>query len=461
MTDKNLTIAEWPHDLTAEIRKSLVESNRTLVVLDDDPTGTQTVYDVPVLTVFDSEILKSAITDAPPVLFILTNSRSMTEAQTKELHSDLAMRLREVAEATGRRLEVISRSDSTLRGHYPLETDTIAEVWPEQGDLTLVMPFFAEGGRLTIDGQHYVCDGDSMLKAHETPFANDAVFGFKHSYMPDWVEEKTNGLVEADDVVVIPLGTIRTEGTEGVQRILDNAPPNSVCVADSATDQDAAVVAAAVGQCSRSIMARVAASYVRARAGLVKQPLLASDQLCDDSSNGGLVMVGSHVPKTTAQLNYLLDNNPSIERLELSIAAILEDAEAVTDSTVLNLNNQLSAGKSCVVYTSRDLVTGGSDSENLKISTTVSGCVSGIVSRLEVRPKYLVAKGGITSSDIATKSLKIKLAIVAGSILPGIPVWRLGEEAKYPGMHYVIFPGNVGGDEALATAVSKLDGASQ
>jgi uncharacterized protein YgbK (DUF1537 family) len=68
----------------------------------------------------------------------------------------------------------------------------------------------------------------------------------------------------------------------------------------------------------------------------------------------------------------------------------------------------------------------------------------------------LIAKGGITSSDIATKSLKVKLAMVAGSILPGVPVWKLGEESLFPGMHYVIFPGNVGGDDALSLAVAKF-----
>ena len=76
--------------------------------------------------------------------------------------------------------------------------------------------------------------------------------------------------------------------------------------------------------------------------------------------------------------------------------------------------------------------------------------------RLEVRPRYLIAKGGITSSDLATKGLGVKRARVLGQILPGVPVWELGPETKFPGLPYVVFPGNVGGPEALQDAVQKL-----
>lgn len=459
MTDKHLTIPEWPHDLTDEIRTELVGSRRTLVALDDDPTGTQTVHDVPVLTVYDLESLTEVIEDIqPPLLFILTNSRSLAEYQTQEMHATIAERLNVVAQTTGQQIELISRSDSTLRGHFPLETDTIADVWPEQADLTLVMPFFKEGGRLTVDGQHYVCEGKQLLKAHETPFAKDRVFGYQHSYMPDWVEEKTRGRVKADKVVLIPLEVIRKEGPDAVEKILDDAPRGAVCVADAAADSDAAVVAAAVGKSSRRIMARVAASYVRARAGLVQRPLLTPKQLAGESGAGGLIMVGSHVPKTTAQLEHLKQRFPELLTIELDISEILADSTLVVKRTVAKLNESLAADQDTVVYTGRKTIAGANDDETLRISNVVSKCVSDVVAGLKVRPRYLLAKGGVTSSDIATKSLGVTLATVEGSILPGVPVWRLGEESKFPGMHYVIFPGNVGEDSAVGDAVAKLNG---
>jgi uncharacterized protein YgbK (DUF1537 family) len=79
-----------------------------------------------------------------------------------------------------------------------------------------------------------------------------------------------------------------------------------------------------------------------------------------------------------------------------------------------------------------------------------------IVRQLERRPRYLLAKGGITSSDIATRGLGIRRALVLGQILPGVPVWQSGPESRFPGMPYIVFPGNVGGVEALAEVCKQL-----
>jgi uncharacterized protein YgbK (DUF1537 family) len=354
-------------------------------------------------------------------------------------------------------LEVISRSDSTLRGHYPLETDTLSAAWPGLADLTLIMPFFAEGGRLTIEGQHYVCQGDQQTPAHETPFARDPVFGYQNSFLPKWVQEKTTGRVAAADVVVIGLQDIRQGGPERVRAILDQAALNAVVVADSATDQDAYVVADGVGRSSRKVMARTAASYVRARAGLERRPLMSGADL-RGTGDGGLTVVGSHVPKSTAQLAALRNGLPELVAIEIEIDAVLANAENVVETISASVNESLTDDRDVVLFTSRKLKTGLSDQENLEISSVVSACVSGIVGNVSARPRYLIGKGGITSSDLATKSLRVKLATVAGSILPGIPVWRLGAETRFPGLNYVIFPGNVGDDNALLAAVQKLRG---
>ncbi len=447
---------EWPDELTGPIRESLLSSGRTIVVLDDDPTGTQTVYDVPVLTCFDVETLAQELATQPPLLFLLTNSRAMTGSDSKELHQTIIAALKQAAVATKREVELISRSDSTLRGHYPLETDVIADHWPEQAELVLMMPFFQEGVRLTISGQHYVGEGDALVPAHETPFAHDAVFGFQNSHLPDYVEEKTNGRVLAQDVVLIPIEVIRNAGPDGVCQILDDAPVGSVCVADGVTDKDAQVIAMAVGQSSRTILARVAASYVRARSGLAQKELLTKEQLSSDGETGGLVVVGSHVPKTTAQLNVLLGDNAACTSVELSVDDVLQDAELAVASIKSQVEDSLRSGKNVVLYTSRKLIGGHGEKDNLKISQSVSASLVGIVQQLKVRPRFLIAKGGITSSDIATKALGTKRAMVAGSILPGVPVWKLGDETLFPGIHYVIFPGNVGGDDALLKAFQKL-----
>ena len=75
---------------------------------------------------------------------------------------------------------------------------------------------------------------------------------------------------------------------------------------------------------------------------------------------------------------------------------------------------------------------------------------------LEIRPRFIVAKGGITSSEVGTKGLRVRRARVMGQILPGVPVWQTGPESRFPGLPYVIFPGNVGDENALRNAVEKL-----
>lgn len=75
---------------------------------------------------------------------------------------------------------------------------------------------------------------------------------------------------------------------------------------------------------------------------------------------------------------------------------------------------------------------------------------------LSVCPRYLIGKGGITSSDLDSEALGVRKAQVFGQIIPGVPVWRLGKESKYPGLPYIVFPGNVGDADALASAIKIL-----
>ena len=53
---------EWPSDsLSEQVAEEVRSSGRVVVVLDDDPTGTQTVHDVPVLAEWTGEALASAL----------------------------------------------------------------------------------------------------------------------------------------------------------------------------------------------------------------------------------------------------------------------------------------------------------------------------------------------------------------------------------------------------------------
>jgi uncharacterized protein YgbK (DUF1537 family) len=174
------------------------------------------------------------------------------------------------------------------------------------------------------------------------------------------------------------------------------------------------------------------------------------------------------VPTTTRQLEraFALDG---VRSVEVSVRRILESGsrEEELGRVVEEVNGSLSSSE-VIVYTSRELVTagageaGGAGLSNFEIGASVSGALVEVMRRVDraLPLSFVVAKGGITSSDIATKGLEVRRAEVAGPLLPPgiVPVWILPDENAFPGLPYVIFPGNVGGPDSLALAIEALRG---
>ena len=450
---------EWEGDPLLEIQAALKDKPGKLVVLDDDPTGTQTVHDITVVTCWDVDTLREALSTRQNGFYVLTNSRALTEDDSKALHREILANLKTAANGTP--LTIVSRSDSTLRGHFPAETDTIDKI-SGPFDLTVVAPFFEAGGRLTIDDTHYVVEGGELVPAHETPFAQDKVFGYQNAYLPAWVEEKTRGKVAANSVISIDLQTIRLKGPNGVRQSLEAAPRGSVCIANAVTQRDMEVFAAGALQfesTGRSILYRSAAALAAARLGLKLQPPLEEGFAIRRTDSGGLIVAGSYVPKTTEQLQ-ALDSIDTVEKIELDVAALLElaDESTLIEELSRRLNETLHSGKDALLFTSRKLVSTDDDKENLSIGRRVSDTLIKIVRNLQESPRFIIAKGGITSSDVATKGLEIRVATIIGQLIPGVPIWRSQKESRFPDLDLVVFPGNVGGPQALREAYEKISG---
>ncbi len=70
----------------ALLSEELAQSAQKVVVLDDDPTGVQTVHGVPVYTDWTPQTVRQAFEEPGRMFFILTNSRSMTVPQTSAAH---------------------------------------------------------------------------------------------------------------------------------------------------------------------------------------------------------------------------------------------------------------------------------------------------------------------------------------------------------------------------------------
>ena len=164
-----------------------------------------------------------------------------------------------------------------------------------------------------------------------------------------------------------------------------------------------------------------------------------------------MIIVGSHVKKTTAQLEEL-KKIPSVAFIEFDVS----DLGAV-DKIIQQAEENISHGKTTAIYTSRKVLDVGDAEKNLAASVKISDALTGIVNRLKIRPKFLIAKGGITSSDVGTKGLGVKKALVLGQVAAGIPVWKIGAESKFSGMSYIIFPGNVGAVDTLKKIVEMLN----
>jgi uncharacterized protein YgbK (DUF1537 family) len=446
----------WPGETTARLQQACEVLRRKLVVLDDDPTGTQTVHNVAVLTEWTVARLAEALSAEATLFYVLTNSRSLAEDKARELNRQIARNLTAASRQVATGFTVISRSDSTLRGHYPAETDALTEALGYTPDATLIIPAFLEGGRYTVDNIHYVEQGRELLPVSATPFALDPYFGFKHADLRSWVEEKTRGKVAADEVASVTLDEIRASGPDGVCQQLVHLEPGAVCVVNALVRRDLEVVALAAAEAEmqgKRFLFRTAASFVPVFAGLPAKPLLEPAELRTANGEGGLIVVGSHVYKSAAQLEYLLTQS-SAAPVELRVPRLVD--VSTVGQEVARARNEverlLDRGQDVVLYTSRDVVAGTDAEDGLRISTEVSDGLVQVIRGLRTRLRFLIAKGGITSSDIAVRALNVRQARVLGQLLPGVPVWRLGQESRFPDMPYIVFPGNVGETDALLRA---------
>jgi uncharacterized protein YgbK (DUF1537 family) len=431
-----------------------------IIVLDDDPTGSQTVHSCQLLTCWDAATLQAALLDDSPLFFVLTNTRGMDAARaasvTREVCGNLKLALADLA-AGGRVFNPIfvSRSDSTLRGHYPVETDVMAD---ELGgfDAHFLTPAFFEGGRITRDSIHYLIVNSVPTPVADTEFARDSVFGYRHSYLPDYVEEKTAGRIKASEVERYTLADVRGDVFARLMALQDNR----CCVVDAETQTDlnhfADQLQTAAAQGKRFLF-RSAASLLTALAKLPPQPVAAEAMHAYVHNNKpGAVIVGSHVKKTTAQLEKLLEE-PGIAALEVDVDRIQPERSDLLTDVLAKAAAAHAEGRTAVIYTSRAERQFPDQATRLAFGEAVSAFLMDVVRGLPISLGFLISKGGITSNDVLSDGLALKTATVLGQIMPGCSVVRCpADHPRYPNLPVVIFPGNVGDDAALATAYQRL-----
>jgi len=433
-----------------------------IIVLDDDPTGSQTVHSCLLLTRWDVATLRAALDDTAPLFFILTNTRGMNAARAADITRAVCLNLKTALTermAAGRPLNpiLVSRSDSTLRGHYPVETDVIAA---ELGgfDAHFLIPAFFEGGRITRDGVHTLLVDGRPVPVHETEFARDSVFAYAHSYLPDYVEEKTGGRIRANDVERFRLAEIRSGCLPRLLALRDN-----VCaVVDAEQQSDLNRFAAdllAAAAAGKRFLFRSAASLLTALAKLPPQPVPAAKMAAYvRGGQPGAIIVGSHVGKTTAQLKALLDQ-PGLAPIEIDVQRLPAERASLVAAAVQVATEAHTQGLTPVIFTSRIERNFPSQAERLTFGEAVSATLMDIVQGLPRDIGFLISKGGITSNDVLSTGLALRTARVLGQILAGCSVVRCpADHPRYPELPVVIFPGNVGDEHGLATVYRRLTG---
>jgi len=442
----------WAEDPRPEILAILHAGAPLLVVIDDDPTGTQTVHDITLVTDWSVPVLRRALASRPETLFVLTNSRSLTATDAQATVCEVTKNVR--LAIGDRRFTICSRSDSTLRGHFEPELNGIAAGLGDSPDLILVAPAFFDGGRYTARDIHYLRSGAGLIPVSESNFAHDETFGYRHSNLRDWIEEKTGGRIAARSVRSLALELIRSQGAIGVGRALRALPSGSFVVVNALERRDLDTVALAALRCEqdhRRLLYRTAASFVAARAGLGSRALLTAADLGLGLGRPGIVMVGSYVANSTRQVQQLLQL-PAVAGVELSVAELLGGcAHDCIASAVGAATAAFRRGRTAVIYTSRTYFAGGKQA--LDQGRRISDALVEVFRRLP-DGAFVVAKGGITSHEIATRGLGIVQAEVRGRLVAGVPVWTTGPG----GPPLVVFPGNVGDDHSLAEVVAALHG---
>tara|TARA_R110002096_G_scaffold239805_6_gene431598 strand:+ start:2328 stop:3728 length:1401 start_codon:yes stop_codon:yes gene_type:complete len=435
-------------------------SNKTCVVIDDDPTGNQTVYDIPLLTQWELDTLVDEFEKETPVFFLLTNSRSLTKEKSTEIYQQISKNILKASEITKRNFTIISRSDSTLRGHFS-EIKAIKHSGHFKEAITVFIPVMFEGGRVTVNDIHYICENEQLIPVNKTAFSKDHTFAYKHANLKSYIEEKTNGNVKTSDVISLDIESVRTLNTKALSSKINSIESGKFCVVNALNYNDLNKVAQALllaENTGKQILYRTSSSFVPSYIGLKPKPFLTSETFIDSKSkNGGLTIVGSYVAKSSSQLKYVIENTTNKELIEIDVEVILSDqSKAYLTSIISKIDKTIIRGKDVIVYTSRKLITGKDVNSNIDIASKVSQALVDIVNSIKIKPKYLLAKGGITSHDLATKGLNMYRSKVLGQILSGVPVWEMGKETRFPGLLYIVFPGNVGNDKSLSEIIQKL-----
>ena len=472
------------------------EAARKIVVIDDDPTGSQTVHSCPLLLRWDVQTLRQGLRHPSPLLFVLANTRALSPEDAAERNREIVASLEQALAAEGvsdQQLLLVSRGDSTLRGHGVLEPAVLAEELSDRFGAvhaTLHVPAFLPGGRTTVNGVHLL-NGQPV---HTTAFACDRSFGFSTSSLDSWLEEKSDGAIPAASVLRLTGQQLDraaahrkddqcADGSNGFTALLswlEALDGNRAVIVDAERQEQLDALGAAVQQLQgrRRFLFRSAASLINGlvdggRQPLGPQPLTVEDLVKlrrrdpDGHRLPGLVVVGSHVPLANQQLETLLSES-ACSGLELPVARIARVLEGSTPDLLLAdlelewlqwMRVVLAKRQTPVLYTSRGELQFGegpaADRRRLRFGMALAQLTARLVAAIAPQLGYVISKGGITTGSVLADGLGLGTVLLEGQLMPGLSMVRPmpGEGlAGVMDLPVITFPGNLGDGHTLAQA---------
>ncbi len=437
-----------------------------IIIFDDDPTGSQTVYGCPLLLNWDEQTLEKAFKKSSPLIFILSNTRSLSSILAVKKTREICLSIKKFFLRQGYSKDdyfYISRGDSTLRGHGVLEPAILAE---ELGPFhaTFHIPAFLEGGRTTENGIHYL----NGMPVHTTDFGRDNIFGFSTSDLAKWIEEKSCEKIKAENIMHVEIKTLdmafnNEDGFISLLSFLSKLENNISVVVDAKLPHHLETLARAIKVVSKEkrFLFRTAASFINSLSGLPPNPLSTDDLVSLKSKNNefeykpGLIMVGSHVKLATDQLEVLLKDN-TCEGLEIPVSKLadifaLEDCQQkildLEDILLSKIDNILNKKKVPVLYTTREEMKFSSYSKRMNFGLELAEFMAILVRKITNKLGYIISKGGITTQLLLQKGLNFNQVDLKGQILPGLSI--VSSNSDQYDLPVVTFPGNLGNEKTL------------
>ncbi|HVQ57356.1 MAG TPA: four-carbon acid sugar kinase family protein [Solirubrobacterales bacterium] len=432
---------------------------RPLFVVDDDPTGAQAQAGVPLLLSWGDELVDAVLREDPRALHMLTNSRALDEDQAYAIVRGAAEAVRSAAPEP----RLVLRGDSTLRAHLLPEYAGVRDVLaPGETPPLLLVPALPAAGRVTVGGRHWLDRDGRRTPLEQTEFAADAVFAYRSGRLLDWAEERSDGYFLAADGWEVGIDAIRSDDGAGLVRdallgAAASAAPAAV-VPDAETEDDLATIAAGLRQAwerKPSIVVRCAPTFASVLSGAGATGLVAPPTV----ERGLLVLVGSHVPVSTAQLARLADRYPR-SLVEVDAATLAGDAggaggaAAAIDAAVERAAALLDADRLAIVATTRAVAAAALGAE---AGMRVARWMASVVERLRDRTDALLSKGGSTSAVNVRDGLGAECVEIVGPVAPGVSLWRVAGDGGEP-YPVVVFPGNVGDAGTLVDLVERMLG---